>query len=97
MQSTASKTMTETYRREHQVTKRSVGETIFLVDARRNAIHKLNPIGAVIWDQLNTPRSIEALVDMLHTAFADISRRVIRRDVRNLIAELLEAELIIQC
>lgn len=88
--------MTETYRQGDQVAKRSVGETVYLVDARRNAIHQLNLIGAVIWDQLGTPQSIDALVDMLQGAFANTSRRVIMRDVRNLIAELLEAELIVQ-
>lgn len=89
--------MTEIYRQGDQISKRKVGETLYLIDTRRNTIHQLNPIGAAVWDQLSRPESIDGLVDMLHVAFADTSRRVIKRDVENLIGELLKMELIIQC
>lgn len=86
--------MPEIYRRADHVSKRQVGETTYLIDGRRNAIHQLNPVGAAIWDQLVDPKGLEDLVEILHAAFGDVSRKVIERDVRKLIDKLLVVELI---
>lgn len=86
--------MPETYRRAIHVSRRQVGETTYLIDGQRNAIHQLNPIGAAIWDQLVDPKRPEDLVETLHAVFDDVSLKVIERDVQKLIDRLLIAELI---
>jgi hypothetical protein len=86
----------KTYRPAAYVSKRPVGESAYLIDTRRNNIHQLNAVGAVIWDQLARSQRIDHVIDVLHAAFADIERRVIERDVAALIHELLDAELIVR-
>jgi len=89
--------MIQTFRRAEGISERRVGETTYLIDSRTNVIHQLNPIGAVIWGQLVDAKSVADLVALLDSAFADIEREVIQRDVEALIDELLDAELIVRC
>lgn len=92
----ASSTLTKTYCQTTNISKRQVGETTYLIHGSHNAIHQLNPVGAVIWDQLAEPKSIDDLIEILHIVFEDIDRNIIARDVKKLIEELVDAKLIIQ-
>jgi Coenzyme PQQ synthesis protein D (PqqD) len=85
---------TETYWRANAVSTRQVGETTYLVDARHNAIHQLNPLGTAIWEQLAAPRSVGDLARAVHLAFSDTDYSVIEQDIRALLNGLLGAELI---
>lgn len=84
----------ETYRRVRTVSTRPMGATTYLVDAQRNAIHQLNPLGAAIWEQLADPKSVEDLAGTVYLAFADTDYRIIEQDVRALLDDLLGAGLI---
>ena len=86
--------MSERYLRSMDVSERRVGDTTYLIDARHNAIHQLDPIGAAIWRQLAGGESLENLIGILHEAYASIDRDVIERDVTDLIGDLLDMGLV---
>jgi hypothetical protein len=87
--------MSATYRRREEISKRAVGASTYLIDPRHNTIHQLNTIGSALWEQLAEPQRAVDLIDLLHAAFG-VRRGVIEGDVRNLMDELLAAELIVR-
>jgi Coenzyme PQQ synthesis protein D (PqqD) len=88
---------TDLYRRAGGIVRHEVGVTTFLVDARRNAIHALNPVGAAVWEHLAALSSRAELAETLLLAYPGVDRRLIERDLTTLLERLLDAGLAVRC
>lgn len=76
------------------VASRKVDQDVFLVDENTKAIHQLNAVGAAVWELLDEPRKIADILDILHTVFPGKSRKTIKKDIKALLEDLLDEELI---
>ena len=70
-------------------------DQVFLADGQGAAIHHLNPIGTAIWSLLADPMTADEITDLLMTAFPDLERNNIERDLHNLIDELQSRNLLL--
>lgn len=82
------------YRRNPEIKIMQLDEQSFLADQQGAAIHHLNPIGSAIWTLLAQPMSREEIIEVLLTAFPDIDVDQVRRDVDNLVGELMRKNLL---
>lgn len=57
--------------------------------------HGVNPVGARIWDLLESPRSPDEIGDALASEF-EVEREVVDQDVEEFLEGLRERELILQ-
>ncbi len=86
--------MNHPFVRCRHVVSRRVDQDVFLVDEETTAIHQLNAVGAAIWEMLEEPRKLSEILDILHTAFPDKSKKTIKKDVKALLEDFLDEELI---
>jgi hypothetical protein len=70
-----------------------VGDETVMMDSKTGRYLGLDVIGSDIWRRLETPRSFSDLVDAL-TSDYEADRAVIADDVRKLLAEMAEADLV---
>jgi hypothetical protein len=68
------------------------GEKIIL-DLRRGIYYGLNPVGADIWDLIQTPTAVDAIVDAI-TAEYEVDREQCMNDTVRLIETLHEKDLV---
>lgn len=71
-----------------------IGDTLYLADADGRAIHRLDPLAAVIWEVLQDPATAQDLEAMLCTAFPDTAHAQIAIDLRQMLERLVKAGLI---
>ena len=84
------------YVRNPDISKRDLGDAVFLVNSESESIYHLNAAGAALWRLLAEPTGVAQAAADLHTAFPDVPRERVEADVRNLIADFLENGLIIR-
>ncbi|HEY9723742.1 MAG TPA: PqqD family protein [Oscillatoriaceae cyanobacterium] len=68
------------------------GETLILTPAD-SVLHTLNPVATRIWELLSEHRTLDALVAALTREY-DVDRAVAEQDVRNLLTELAEKQIV---
>jgi hypothetical protein len=86
-----------TFSRSSQVVFQSLGdgEDAVLLHLETAAYFSLNPLGALIWELLEHPSSLEAIVAGVQQAVDDAPANL-RADVKQFMGELLERELLIE-
>lgn len=82
------------YRRDPAIILHAVESDVFLVDPHSQSIYHLNAVAAGLWRLLREPTSAAEAVEVLSSAFPDVDAQQIRREVRNLLADLLARNLI---
>lgn len=73
---------------------RAVGEELVILNLKTGSYFGLNPLGARIWHHLSQPKSIGGVCAALCQEY-DAPREQIEGDVRALVEDLLEQELVI--
>ena len=68
------------------------GETV-LLSSTTNLYYGLDPVASRIWKLIQEPKRISAICDQVALEF-DVDPVVCRRDIRELISKLLEADLV---
>jgi hypothetical protein len=81
------------FRLEPDVVSRRLDDQTVLVNLRTNRIFELNRTGARLWDLLGEGSSESQIVERLLSEF-DVSQEQLEREVRELIASLLDEGLI---
>ena len=79
-------------RRPEAIT-RAAGDTLLMLDPRRDSYFELDPVGRRIWELLEEPQPVEALCSALVTEFA-VPAETCRADVLAFLEELAAAELV---
>lgn len=69
-----------------------MGDTVVLLDVRGEYL-ELNPVGVAVWEALETPRPLGALVVQLAAEFG-VEGDVVRRDVQTFLTTLSERGLL---
>jgi hypothetical protein len=75
-------------------TSTEVGGEQVILDLDAGTYYGLNAVGARVWQLLQSPIEVEALVDTVSEEYEDVSRSQCREDVTHLLADLLEHKLI---
>jgi hypothetical protein len=83
------------YLRKPGITETTVDGERFLADAEGAAIHHLNPVASAVWHLLAEPMTRDQLVELLHSAFPEVARDQIARDVGVLIRDLPAKQLLL--
>lgn len=71
------------------------GKAVVMLAVNSN-IFTLNEIGTVIWQLLDTPRTIEDLTAVTLKKFPDEDQEVIRKDILEFITDCVREKLLIQ-
>lgn len=82
-----------TYRRADGLLAAAVGDELLMMSVELGKYFNLNPVGSRIWELLETPRSVNSLVEAL-TAEYDVTPDVARREVERFLGDLEERKLL---
>ena len=82
------------YRRHRAVREDELDGVLFLIDEEEKSIHALEPLGRAIWLLLLEPTAIGEIVALLSEAFPGVPRGRIAADVRRLLSDLEDSNLI---
>lgn len=70
-----------------------VGDEVAILDLDRSKYYGLDPVGARIWELMQTPVALSAVLDALVAEF-DVDNTTARNDLLALVDELLETQLV---
>lgn len=82
------------YRRATDVTHEEAGDRSVLLDGAGSAMTTLNPVGSLIWRELDGDRSTSELAKALATQFEDVDQATLEADIDSFLAELSEDGLV---
>ena len=75
-------------------TSTEVGGERVILDLDRGVYYGLNTVGARIWEMMESPVTVDEIIETLLDEFEDVSREQCREDVARLLEELKEQRLI---
>lgn len=71
-----------------------VADEIVIVDMQSGIYHGLNPVGAMIWEQLDGEQSLRSITAQLAAQFPDVEPHTIEADALALLQTLLDHALV---
>lgn len=81
------------YQQNPEIAWRRVDGDVLVVDPGQAQIRQLNATAAAVWEALESPRSIDELVEAVCARF-DTTPQVARPDVESFLGELRERDLV---
>ncbi|WP_425072743.1 PqqD family protein [Sagittula sp. S175] len=81
------------YRASAQSVACAYGDGVAILSLKSNRYFSLDPVGTVVWTQLEKDADINGLVEAVTQEF-DVEPEVCREDIEQLLASMLNAELI---
>ncbi len=82
-------------RRNPEMTWDDAGDRVVVLDAAGTTLITLNPVGSVLWGQLEEPSDTERLAEVLGERFPDEDPSALRGDVESFVAELVDTGLLL--
>ena len=82
------------YRQASGVTEVHVDDVTYLADRHGIGVHRLNPVSAAIWQQLDHPALLADIAGLLRMAFPDVPRAQIEGDARAALDQFVRNRLI---
>lgn len=82
-------------RRNPEMTWDDAGDRVVVLDAAGSTLITLNPVGSVLWEQLDRPRGADRLAEVLAERFPDEDPATLREDVDAFVTELVDAGLLL--
>ena len=70
------------------------GDRAVLLDSSGTELITLNPVGTVVWQTLDRPRSAAEVAEHLHANFPDVPKAQLLDDAEHFLVELAEAQLV---
>jgi hypothetical protein len=71
-----------------------VGEETVILNVRSGEYFGLNAVGAMIWEWIQTPRTVQKVQGLLVSEFPEVPEEQLARDLMSVLEKLLEANLI---
>lgn len=71
-----------------------VEDEVVILSMKDGVYYGLNPVGAFIWNQIQEPKKVNEICDLIMGEF-DVGREECEKDLMDLLSELLEKELIV--
>lgn len=84
----------ERLHRIQSVYKTLIDGEAFLVNARTNAIYKLDPLAGAIWQLLEQSHSLAEIINTVQQAFPEIDAQTVQHDVEALLQDMTRQDLI---
>ena len=84
------------YHRSEGIKIQEIDGDCFLANEEDGSIYHLNSIGAALWRILEDPCDLETIIKLFITAFPNQNRKELNCDIKTLINQLEEHELIIE-
>jgi hypothetical protein len=81
------------YRRADGLLAAAVGDELLMMSVALGKYFNLNPVGARIWELLETPHTVDGLVEAL-TAEYEVAPDIARREVDRFLQDLEERKLL---
>ena len=66
---------------------------LVMMSISKGTYYGINPVGAVIWDALQTPQTLEQLCQVVVKEF-DVDVETCAKDVSNFVAQMLDAKVV---
>lgn len=89
------KTIAVTYRRADGLLAAGVGDELLMMSVELGKYFNLNPVGTRIWELLESPRTVDDLVEAL-TGEYDVSADTARSEVERFLSALEERKLLLR-
>jgi hypothetical protein len=70
-------------------------ERAVILDPQGATMITLNPVGTLLWLELDAPRDVEALTDALHARFPEVTPAQLREDVEAFVDSLSDEGLLV--
>lgn len=81
---------TASYRRRDDIVFERVDDRVMLLDRAGMEMVTLNPVGSVVWELLDEPKSVGDLVAALSTRFPEVGTERLTGDVEAFLGEMVE-------
>ncbi len=81
--------------RDSGVLTKQVADEMVIVDMQKGIYHGLNPVGALIWDELDGEQSLSDIATGLMEQYPDVERATIEADMLALMQALLDNDLVV--
>lgn len=72
------------------------GERVVIYQSQTQNSIVLNPTGSWLWNQLETPRTLDWLVESLGQEHPEVSLETLENDLQAYVGEMLHNELLVQ-
>lgn len=82
------------YRLFEHLAWRIIEDEAFVLDVERRRVHRFNPVGALIWQELDQGKSEAEIVETVMDLY-DVDRQTVEKDVKNFIEKIIEAGLLV--
>lgn len=82
------------YRLSEHLAWRIIEDEAFVLDVERRRVHRFNPVGAVIWEQLDQGKSQAEIVQTLMGLY-NVDKETVEKDVRTFIEKIAAAGLLV--
>lgn len=86
--------MTKTYRRNNNVTEKTVDDAVFLAHPETGGLYQMNTTGRALWAILETGTTLKEAVKTLTSAFPNEDPASIAEDVGTILADMEQNDLI---
>ena len=83
------------YRQRKDVMVQIVGDEFVILDLVTNKLHRMNPIGALLWDALEQPHSLDALAQKIVEVWPQAEESA-TQDVATFLTSMQENNLVVQ-
>ncbi len=71
------------------------GERAVILDAEGSTLITLNPVGTLVWHELDQPCDAALLVERVQTRFPDVAPQQVQEDVEGFVDSLLAEGLLV--
>jgi hypothetical protein len=71
------------------------GDRAVILDAEGSTLVTLNPVGTLVWHELDEPCDTAALVERISERFPDVPPQQVREDVEGFVASLVAEGLLV--
>lgn len=83
------------YRRADDMTWDTADDRAVILDPQGATLITLNPVGTLLWLELDAPRDVEGLTSALHEHFPEVAPTQLREDVEDFLDSLRDEGLLV--
>ncbi len=83
------------YRRAEGMTWDDAGDRAVILDAEGSTLITLNPVGTLVWHELDEPSEATVLVERIAGRFPDVEPQQVRKDVEDFVDILVTEGLLV--
>jgi hypothetical protein len=83
------------YRQREHTFAMEADDQLVVVDRQGAAMLTLNAVGAMLWNSVAEPRSVDELVDVCQARWPEVAPTMLRGDIEQFVAQAVEAGIVV--